>query len=355
MKNEKEKKIIAYKGFDKDLKCRGFQYEVGETYELPEGESPEVCKRGFHACENPMDVLQFYAPTAEDGTLQRYCLVEQSGDTKSDGDKTSSSKIHIACEIGLKGLIEAGIKFILDKVKKENVKEDTGNCSAATNTGSYSAATNTGYRSAAINTGYRSAAINTGDHSAATNTGYRSAATNTGGYSAATNTGYHSAAINIGYRSAATNTGDHSAATNTGSYSAATNTGSYSAATNTGGCSAATNTGDHSAATNTGYRSAAINTGSYSAATNTGGCSAATNTGIYSAASVEGKDSIAIVTGKDSKARGALGCWLVLTERGEWDGETCPILGVKAVKVDGEKIKPDTWYSLVGGEVREVE
>ena len=95
----------------------------------------------------------------------------------------------------------------------------------------------------------------------------------------------------------------------------------------------------------------ATNTGDWSAATNTGNRSAATNTGYRSAASVEGEESIAIVTGKDSKAKGAVGDWLVLTERDDdWK-----ILGVKAVMVDGEKIKADTWYCLTGGEVKEAE
>ena len=68
-----------------------------------------------------------------------------------------------------------------------------------------------------------------------------------------------------------------------------------------------------------------------------------------------GKDSIAIVTGKDSKAKGALGCWIVLTERGEWDGERYPIKEVKAFNVDGNEIKADTWYKLVDGCAVEVE
>ena len=86
-------------------------------------------------------------------------------------------------------------------------------------------------------------------------------------------------------------------------------------------------------------------------ATNTGNRSAATNTGDCSAARVEGEESIAIVTGKNSKAKGALNDWLVLTERDDdWK-----ILGVKAVMVDGEKIKADTWYCLKDGEVKEAE
>ena len=334
--------IRGYKGFDKDLKCRDFQYEIGKDYEQ-EGEV-KCCERGFHFCENPFDVFGYYSPSDS-----RYCEVEGDGnaDKANDDSKVATSHIHISAEIGLNGLIKAGVKFILDKVNFKDTKStNTGYQSAATNTGDRSAATNTGYQSAATNTGYQSAATNTGDRSAATNTGYQSAATNTG---------YQSAATNTGYQSAATNTGDCSAATNTGDCSAATNTGDRSAATNTGDCSAATNTGDRSAATNTGDCSAATNTGYRSAATNTGDCSAATNTGDRSAATVEGKESVAIVTGKDSIARGALGCWIVLTERGIWNGDIYPIKEVKAFKVDGVNIKENTFYCLVDGKPVEVE
>ena len=331
---EEENVVIkGYKGFDKELKCRGFLYEVDKEYE--QGGEIKCCNNGFHFCENPFDVFSYYPPNDS-----RYCEVHGSGkyDKDNDDSKVSVSKIKIGFEIGLKGLIDAGIKFILDKVNWEESK--------ATNTGNQSAATNTGDESAATNTGYQSAATNTGDRSAATNTGNRSAATNTGYQSAATNTGYQSAATNTGYQSAATNTGNRSAATNTGYQSAATNTGDRSAATNTGYQSAATNTGDQSAATNTGDESAA---------TNTGDESAATNTGNRSAASVEGFESIAIVTGYDCKAKGSLGCWIVLTERGEWDGNTYPIKCVKSFKVDGKKVKSNTWYKLINGKLTKCE
>lgn len=85
----------------------------------------------------------------------------------------------------------------------------------------------------------------------------------------------------------------------------------------------------------------------------TGYYSAATNTGDQSAATVDGKESIAIVTGVDSKASGAIGCWLVLTERCGWNGDTFPIKEVRAVKVDGEIIKPGVFYKLENGEVVE--
>ena len=235
----------CFKGFDKDLRCKGFQYEVGKEYET---ERAEICEEGFHACEFPLDVLRYYNPADS-----RFCEVELDANEQTHNDsKRVGKKIKIGAEIGLSGLVKAGVKFILEKADFENAK-----------------------------------------------------------------------------------------ATNTGNWSAATNTGNRSAATNTGDCSAATNTGNRSAATNTGNRSAATNTGNRSAATNTGDCSAAT---------VEGKESIAIVTGNGSKASGKRGCWLVLTERDKGNH----VLGVQAVKVDGETIKEDTFYTLSGGKVTEV-
>ena len=310
--------MIVYKGTDKDMKCRCFQFDLGKEYVEEEA---ELCIKGFHGCEYPLDVFSYYNPA--DSRFFEVDLDGVTGEAKGDS-KRAGTKIKLRAEIGIAGIAKAAVEYI--KRKAESSDNQTGYRSTATNTGDCSAATNTGDRSAATNTGYRSAATNTGDRSAATNTGYRSAATNTGDCSAATNTGN---------RSAATNTGNRSAATNTGNRSAATNTGDRSAATNTGYQSAATNTGDRSAATNTGYRSTA---------TNTGDCSAAT---------VDGKESIAIVTGFDSKASGAIGCWLVLTERGGWNGETSPIKEVRAVKVDGEAIKPGVFYKLVDGEVIE--
>ena len=321
----------CFKGFDKDLKCGDFQYEIGKEYTE---EKADICNCGFHACEFPMDVFDYYPPSDS-----RYCEVEleENGQKSSDDSKRVGKKISVKAEIGIAGIIKAGVEYIKEQVDWEDDK--------ATNTGDYSAATNTGNKSAATNTGYQSAATNTGDRSAATNTGYRSAATNTG---------YQSAATNTGNKSEATNTGDYSAATNTGDYSAATNTGDYSEATNTGDYSAATNTGDRSAATNTGDRSAATNTGDYSAATNTGDRSAATNTGNKSAAIVEGKESIALATGIKSKAKGKIGCFIVLTEWKEINNEY-HIVDIKSAKVDGENIKEDTFYMLKDGKFVEVD
>ncbi|EIS6412387.1 hypothetical protein L0B67_001547 [Salmonella enterica] len=324
------KEIVTFKGFNKDLKCRDFQFAIGETFH--HDGKVEACGSGFHACECPFDVFSYYPPSES-----RYAETISFGvtDREEGGDtKIASASITIKAELTLPQFIQRGIEWIWSKIDKSLEQQImTGYRSAATNTGNWSAATNTGDRSAATNTGYRSAATNTGDRSAATNTGYRSAATNTGYQSAATNTGERSAATNTGYRSAATNTGYRSAATNTGYQSAATNTGDRSAATNTGYQSAATNTGNWSAATNTGYQSAA---------TNTGYRSAATNTGYQSAAEVSGSQSVAASLGIEGKARASEGGAIVLCYRDE-DGE---LIHIRASKVGENGIMPDTWYQL---------
>ncbi|EMG0793753.1 hypothetical protein V3F67_001736 [Salmonella enterica] len=297
------KEIVTFKGFNKDLKCRGFQFAIGETFH--HDGKVEACGSGFHACECPFDVFSYYPPAES-----RYAETISFGITDSEegGDtKIASSSITIKDELTLPQFIQRGIEWIWSKIDKSLEQQIMcGNRSAATNTGDWSAATNTGDWSAATNTGDRSAATNTGNRSASTNTGNRSAATNTGDWSAATNTG------------------DRSAATNTGDRSAATNTGNRSAATNTGDWSAATNTGDRSAATNTGYQSAA------------------TNTGDRSAAEVSGSQSVAASLGIEGKARASEGGAIVLCYRDE-DGE---LIHIRASKVGENGIMPNTWYQL---------
>ena len=223
----------AYKGFDKDLKCKDFQYEIGKTYEEP---TAELCEKGFHACEMPLDVFSYYAP----GNMSRYCevdLEEVSGEKSSD-TKRCGKKIAVKAEIGITGLVKAAVDFVMENIKDENKEANTGNCSASTNTGNGSASTNTGFRSAS---------------------------------------------------------------TNTGNYSASTNTGNYSKA------------------------------------------------------DVSGKESVAAALGIESKAKGVLGCWLVLAEWAKDENHNWHRKDVQCFKVDGESIKPDTWYTLKDGRPVEVD
>ncbi|HFZ1920602.1 TPA: hypothetical protein ACIJX2_000018 [Serratia marcescens] len=286
--------ITTYKGFKQDLTCRGFQFEMGKTFEHKS--KVEACSGGFHSCEYPLDCFSYYPPAES-----RYAETIASGEvSREDGgdSKIASATITIKAEISMHQMVTRAIEWIWSKVDRSLEQ---------TNTGDYSAASNTG------------------DYSAASNTGYQSAASNTGDYSAASNTGYQSAASNTGNRSAASNTGYQSAASNTGDYSAASNTGDYSAASNTGYQSAASNTGNRSAASNTGNRSAA---------------------------EVSGSHSVAAAFGIEGKARASENSALVLCYRND-EGE---LIHIRASKVGENSIKPNTWYTLnENGQFEEIE
>ncbi|AZT38253.1 hypothetical protein ELZ88_17010 [Salmonella enterica subsp. enterica serovar Karamoja] len=176
------KEIVTFKGFNKDLKCRDFQFEIGKTFH--HDGKVEACGSGFHACEFPFDVFSYYSPADS-----RFAETISFGitDREEDGDtKIASASITIKAELTIPQFIQRGIEWIWSKIDKSLEQQIMyGDCSAATNTGNCSAATNTGDWSAATNTGNCSAATNTGDWSAATNTGYRSAAEVSGSQSVA--------------------------------------------------------------------------------------------------------------------------------------------------------------------------
>ena len=153
-------KIFSIKGFDKDLQCRGYQFKVGKTY-THDG-VVKVCESGFHAVEYGIDAFSYYAPCDS-----RYCLVEQSGDTKrhSNDTKIASASITIKAEIKIPQLVQQSVDWIMSHLTSTKTESNTGDQSAATNTGDQSAATNTGGQSAATNTGDRSAATVEGKHS----------------------------------------------------------------------------------------------------------------------------------------------------------------------------------------------
>ena len=184
----------AYKGFDKNMQCRGFQYREGETYHE---ETAERCKRGFHACEMPLDVLGYYAPG--DGSIYREVELEDVSQDRQNGNTNVCAKtIKIGAEIGIPGLVKAQIEYIKSRTAEESGGHATGDRGAASATGFQGAASATGFQGAASATGNRGAASATGIQGAASATGIRGAASATGIRGAASATGKACAAMACG-------------------------------------------------------------------------------------------------------------------------------------------------------------
>ena len=232
--------IKTYKGFNKNMTYRGFQYEEGKEYEE---EIVEVCDHGFHACEYPLDCLNYYYPNES-----VYHEVEQSGEIQKHNDdtKVASTKIKIGAEISIAGLVKAAIEYTVKRVKKDAESDEK-----------------------------------------------------------------------------------HGASSATGDYGASSATGTY-------GASSATGT-----------------------------CGASSATGYCGASSAEDKDAVAVAWGYKSKAKGVLGAFLVFadweytgseddTEYDRNNQSAWVLNGAKMVQVDGENIKPNTWYTIENGEIAEV-
>ena len=241
--------VKSYKGFNKDMTCRGFQYEEGKEYEE---ESVEVCDHGFHACEYPLDCLNYYSPNES-----VYHEVEQSGEIQKHNDdtKVASTKIKIGAEISIAGLVKAAIEYTVKRVNKEAESDENHGASSAT-----------------------------------------------------------------------------------------------------GDCGASSATGNCGASSATGYKGASSATGN---------CGASSATGYKGASSAEDKDAVAVAWGYKSKAKGVIGSFLVFADweytgsedNTEYDrnNQSAWVLnGAKMVQVDGENIKPDTWYTIENGEIEEV-
>ena len=168
----------VYKATDKDMKCRGFQYELGKTEEV-DGDA-KLCERGLHACEMPLDVLGYYAP----GDGSRYFeadLEDVSDEKRSDDTKRVGKKLTLSAEIGIPGLVKAQVEYVkaqcdfdnaINKADAENKNHATGERGAASATGWSGAASATGWMGAASATGESGAASATGKDCVAMTTGF---------------------------------------------------------------------------------------------------------------------------------------------------------------------------------------
>ena len=232
----KENVIKAFKAFDNDFKCRDFQYEVGKEYEESD---IKVCKKGFHACENPFDVLDYY-PLIYDGVnASRFAEVEQSGDIERDSNNVCSSRIKVKAELSLGQFVKACVEWIKEATSPAK-------CEAL----------------------------------------------------------------------------DKSDSAQIGSSGNSAKIGS---------------SGDY----------AQIGSSGYSAQIGSSGNSAKINS--------EGRHSVICCAGHGSKAKAKVGSWITLSEWKYLESEGCYIpICVKTERVDGERIKEDTWYMLKSGEFVEV-
>ena len=315
MRNKKT--ITAYKGFDKDLKCRDFQYEIGKEYEI-DGEI-KVCEKGFHACENPLEVFNYYL-LDKDCDLARFCEVEQSGniDKENSTTKICSSKIKIKAELKLANIIKAGVEWIKEKVKQNNLPSYSGD-------------------SAKIGSSGDSAKIgSSGDYAKIGSSGY-SAQIGSSGDSAQIGSSGNYAKIG--------SSGDSAKIGSCGNYAKIGSSG-YSAQIGSSGNYAKIGSSGNSAQIgSSGYYAQIGSSGYYAKIGSSGDYAQIGSSGDSAKIGSSGKDCVICCAGRGSIVKAKIGSWITLAE---WKNNK-PVC-VKTEYVDGKRIKEDTWYKLINGE-----
>ena len=306
------KKVIkSYKAFDKDMKCRDFQYEVGKEYEM-EGHI-ECCERGFHACESPLEVFGHY-----DMLNSRFAEVEQSGtiDREEGSTKVCSSRIKIKEELKLADIINIGVEWLKDITSPSNVKAD-------------GALNDNGDRKEQIGS--------SGDYAKIGSSGYSAKIGSSGDYA------------QIG------SSGDYAKIGSSGD-SAKIGSSGYSAKIGSSGDSAKIGSSGYSAQIGSSGDYAQIgSSGDYAQIGSSGDSAKIGSSGDYAKIDSTGEDSVIMCAGRNSKAKANIGSWITLAEW-KWSNEKnryVPVC-VKTEYVDGEKIKADTWYKIENGKFVEV-
>lgn len=345
-----EKRITAYKGFDENLCCRGFQYEVGKEYKQ-EGEI-KCCENGFHACVNPFDVLFYY----DVDDKNRFCEVEQSGTISVSNDasdtKQSSSRIRIKAEIGWVDLFKAGIKWMEEKtnpmlIAKEMERlgysnQDFGNYFSINDCDKINSENNLDR----IGSCARYAEI----HSSGCDTEIGSI-----GHCAVIHSSGNSVRIgSSGFDTKIHSDGNYAQITSSGNCDAIGSTGHRAAIGSSGWDVKIHSSGDNARIGSTGGDNK-ISSSGYSAKIGSSGNSARISSSGNSARVYStGEDSVICCAGDDSIAKASLGSWITLSEWRYSDEKHRKVpVCVKTEYVDGERIKADTWYKLVDGEFKE--
>ena len=299
----------AYKGFNKDMTCRGFQYEIGKEYET---DAADLCRIGFHACENPLDCFSHYAPATS-----RYCEVEieDNGQRSPEDSKVVGKKIKIGAELSTEQICKLHFEYVRSRCApaKTNAAGDRESASA----GRYGSASAGKFGSASAGE-YGSASAGDGGSASAGDGGSASA----GWYGSASAGRYGSASAG---RSGSASAGRYGSAS-AGEYGSAS-AGRYGSAS-AGVCGSAS-AGDYGSAS----------AGDYGVSASRGSSSA-------------GENGVAAARGKHAKVRGGIGSVLVVCVEKK---DSYEIAEWKAAVVDGERIRPDTWYTVENGEFKEAD
>ena len=312
--------IKSYKGFDKNLKCRDFQYEIGKEYEM-DGEI-RVCNRGFHACESPFEVFDHYSMIGS-----RFCEVEQDGNiSKEDrGTKICSSKIKIKAELKLADMINLGVEWLKEITSPEKIKTSikdnssgddaqigsSGNYAKIGSSGNYAQIGSSGDDAQIGSSGDDAQIGSSGNYAQIGSSGDDAQIGSSGNYAKIGSSGYGAQIGSSGNYAKIGSSGDDAQIGSSGNYAKIGSSGNYAQIGSSGNGAKIDSTGE---------------------------------------------SCVIMCAGINSVAKASKGSWITLSEWSYSDKKQRYIpVCVKTEFVDGKKIKADTYYKLEGGVFKEIQ
>lgn len=312
----------GYKGFDKDLKCRGKQYEIDKEFKEEEA---NICKCGIHFCENPLDVLNYYPLIDENCELNRFAEVESLDEVFTvDNKKFCTKKLQIVEELDLKGLIKVCFNFLFEKAK--NNKDDKSILSVIE---SYSKISTSGNLIQFVSIGNDCKISSTGHHCKIVSTGDDCVISSCGCYNEILSSGDSSIISLDGHTNEILSTGCNCRIVLIGTSNKIVISGNYNKISTIGSSNKITIIGDHNEIIINGGENKVV---------------------------IKGKNNICANIGIDGIVKGVKGSWITLAEyKYDYNLNYHICVCVKSAQIDGEILKEDVWYTLKNGEFVEVE
>ncbi len=328
---DKDKPLTAYKAFNEKLQCNNFQFEIGKSYE--HSGKVSACNSGFHSCLNPFDCLSYYNLIDV-----RFCEVEIWGELSVEDDSKDSKQctqhILIKREISAKEFHKLCVDFTI----KESVRYSAQNASSgdsAQNASSGDSAKNASSGDYAQNasSGYYAKNASSGDSAKNASSGYSAQNASSGYYAKNASSGDYAQNASSGYSAQNASSGDSAKNASSGDY--AQNASS----------------GDYAQNASSGYSAKNASSGYYAKNASSGYSAKNASSGDYASSVVTGKNSVDASIGKNSKTKGVVGTWITLAE---YDDKNICIV-VKSARIDGKKLKADTFYTLKNKKFTEVQ
>ena len=298
----------AYKGFNKNMTCtpkggKPFQYKEGETYEEPEA---YLCKRGFHACLDPLDCLNYYDIC--NGVYHEVELDDVFEEHHPEDTKVCGRKIKIGAKLSIKDIVKASVDFTMERVKKEG-------------------------------------GTNSGDNAQFASSGDNAQLASSGNYAQLASSGDNAKLASSGNYAKLASSGDSAQLASSGDYAKLASSGNYAKLASSGDYAKLASSGDYAKLASSGYSAKLASSGDNAKLASSGD-----NAQLASS----GNNNVVMSAGIDGKVKAAIGNWIAIAEWQIRGGHFVPV-GIVSAQVDGEKVKADTWYKCENGQLVEAE